>query len=211
MAFGLTAILGALGKTASAAGKVGDVAQSVGGIAGMIPRPDKGRIDAANLQRNVETAAMQIEQAVANGTMDPDAALRALSALQARATQLGLSGDANLQRASQMAAIIITNVKANVESNRTKAMNAPLDERGLYGDPSFQRGQFKSRIGNAMIGNAPELVDTPLGSLFKPKTSIADRMPSVTAKVNEVMPDRIGSEFGNEIRNKLQRYLAGGG
>lgn len=211
MAFGIDDILAALGAVNKVAGKAADTGQSLGNLFGMLPKPNYSKLDATGAQEQLIKTAQAIQQAVGAGTMDVDAALAALDALDRSALTLAAQSGSNLDyaRGISTARQIITSVKGYLQSSRTNSANAPIGEKGLYGTPGFQKDQFGHLIRNAMIGHesGKQLEGSPAGDLLKPRQSPIDMMPEAAAKVQSTFPNRnpIDDDFAAKIRQQLQQ------
>lgn len=147
---GLNGLLSMAGPIGSAIGGAIDFA---GPLIDLF-KPNKEKQAAASLQQLLEKQAMEIQQAVNSGQMDPDAALIQLQGLQERTGSIG--GTPELQQAGQRANIIISNVMMGISSQRTNKLNdwftAPQNKQTLGGSSQFQKERLQSGIRNALAG-----------------------------------------------------------
>jgi len=202
-------------------------------ISGLIPRANKGRIKAAVLQQNIEKVAVDIEQRVANGTLDPDAALHTLQQLQLFTQQLAATpDDADLQRAGQMANLIITQVSGNISSQRTRTLAQPFrnrfsteqgieDTRGTFGTPTFQKERLATGLRDFFTGTpggigeslrsegGPQGEDPSFTEILTKRFQPTERLGEFTGQVNEQFPTGLANpeEFSN-IGQTFQDIIA---
>lgn len=203
----LDSLTNGLTKGAAIATPVGAIAQGIGQVASLIPRPNYNKIEATGAQQNIETAAKQIESLVNSGQMDVDAGLAALDALERRVIGLSGTGDKDYLRGANTAGIIIGNIRANFQTKKTAAMNQPIGEGGLTGSVNAQQGQFATALRNALAGHdTSNLAATPAGAVLKPGTNPLDNLGPTAGKVNEFFPTPDNTDFSSQIKAALSRY-----
>lgn len=182
------------------------IAQSVGTLLAPF-RPDKKRIDAANMDQVLTRAAIGIQEAVNRGEIDVEAGLAQLDSLRASVASLASSQDPNMQRAAAGANINITNVAADLQSRRNKQASAPLSG-GLSGSPGMQSEQVRSAIRRALIGQGEgELDSSPLGTLMAPRRRPTEMLPELRDTVESISPSTFDGDFREKAKRSLMDYV----
>jgi hypothetical protein len=119
-------------------GGLSSIAQAGLGMIAQKAANNTSKNTASSMQQNFEHTALQIQDLVNSGAMDPGQAVAALKVLQSQALNLGHSGaggggvggsasDPNMANAGQIANMTITNVLMNVQQKQTSQQNAPLN------------------------------------------------------------------------------------
>lgn len=182
------------------------------GIKNTFFNPDRNKIDATGVQQNIERAALAIQDQVNSGTMDVNAALRALDSLEAQARAMGsmvgadkLGGNA-FQSGSVTANIIIGNVRANLMNKRVGDMNAPLGDRGLAGTEGAQSSQLRTLLRNRLAGTerGEQLAGTPIDKLTQPTTRPTARLDAVSSSADSLLAPK--DDFQTKLRDALRSY-----
>ncbi len=151
------------------------------------------REKATGMQQNIETTALQIQDAVNKGTMRPEAAMIALDQLLKQAGGMGGEGGqtgdrSNFAAGGNTAGTIIAQIKGNVQSgmmNRNESyVNSPWKEQSDDGstDPnaamrtlnlpgateSMKKERLRSGLMNYMTGADSSLGNSTFGNALKP-------------------------------------------